>query len=1021
MTYSADHAEIAEQARRIYAEQLVKGLPAMVNSLAATASALLDKPSEHARFMRRRELVHELKKGAAVWHKTMVNSLRNALLNGVSAVRPGDLPPPAAASGPLSLVDDDTIEREILTSRLALAVMDQAASEFTDLRARMSSLERREELDAQDMLRAHVLARIVVDAWRSAGCSLDSWRELQISLHEELASLVEEAYHETNRWLVEQGVLPDVDLHPYIKRSRHAPTQQAGFPAALAIQATARARVSVRPRGRGRGRAPATGRGRGMARVRRWLRRRRRRHIGPRHRSGCRAHHQFGCRPQFELGLLGRLACRGLGRWQFPGPRRRRRRNPHDDPRGAAGAQRRAFRGGARPAEPAGRPPPAVLQRHQPRAQAVARAGPGHRPGAAGHPPARRASTKRAGEPTVTTPALLEELHQRKQALKQSAATPEERATIEIVALLFQSILTEDRIPASVRVWFARLQMPVLRVAVTEPDFFATVDHPARRLIDRMGACVMGFDSSTRSVGDALEKEIKRVVQVVEAYPDTGRRVFQTVLTEFEKFLEHYFSNENEATRKGVSLAQQVEQRETMAIQYTIELRRMLNEMPVQESVRAFLFQVWADVLATTAVRYGAQSDETRAMKRAASDLIWSASAKVTREERAEVIRRLTPLLKTLRDGMSSAGMDPARQDEHIQILNNSLAAAFTAKAPVIPHERLQELAERLESLEELLPDAADVTIDDSIVFDLSGHESSELEVVSEGGSMPTPAMIAWARELQVGGWYMLDYRGRNEAVQLAWLGLRKQLSMFVTAAGSLRAVPAAAAGVLPAGRAAAAGAGRKPERARHAQRAGQAGRRPVPSAELTHPRSGCGASLKAEPPAARQSRVCGVCLTGRAGVARASVDQALFRGDEEFVEDQRVGLFAQAPEDHQHDDLQVVQFHRSVADGGGPVDHHLAHRRRQHAGRFEKADEADGFVAEQVALGVGIDAQALLRPGGRRTTRRWWPGRPATSARPGSRRFRSRPQTTSWTAAGGSGRRPGASSFRTGTRALRT
>ena len=30
-------------------------------------------------------------------------------------------------------------------------------------------LERRGELDANDMLRAHVLARIVFDAWRSAG------------------------------------------------------------------------------------------------------------------------------------------------------------------------------------------------------------------------------------------------------------------------------------------------------------------------------------------------------------------------------------------------------------------------------------------------------------------------------------------------------------------------------------------------------------------------------------------------------------------------------------------------------------------------------------------------------------------------------------------------------------------------------------------------------------------------------------------------------------------------------------
>jgi hypothetical protein len=353
------------------------------------------------------------------------------------------------------------------------------------------------------------------------------------------------------------------------------------------------------------------------------------------------------------------------------------------------------------------------------------------------------------------------------------------------VALLFQSILTEDRIPATVRVWFARLQMPVLRVAVTEPDFFATIDHPARRLIDRMGACVMGFDSAAGTgtgVGEALEKEIKRVVQVVEAYPDTGRRVFQTVLTEFEKFLEHYFKNENEATKKGVSLAQQVEQRETMAIQYTIELRKMLNEVPVQEGVRQFLFHVWADVLATTAVRFGAQGDTTRAMKRAAADLIWSASAKVTREERAEVIRRLPQLLKSLREGMASAGMDTAKQDEHIQLLNNSLAAAFTAKAAVIPDDRLRQLMERLETLEELLPDQAEVDIDEGMVLDLSGHQSSsELDVVLDGGSMPSPAMVAWARELQVGSWYMLDRGGRNEAVQLAWHGMRKQLSLFVT------------------------------------------------------------------------------------------------------------------------------------------------------------------------------------------------------------------------------------------------
>jgi hypothetical protein len=44
--------------------------------------------------------------------------------------------------------------------------------------------------------------------------------------------------------------------------------------------------------------------------------------------------------------------------------------------------------------------------------------------------------------------------------------------------------------------------------------------------------------------------------------------------------------------------------------------------------------------------------------------------------------------------------------------------------------------------------------------------------------------MLAWARELQVGSWFMLDYRDRNEPVQLAWQGLRRQLSLFVAPGG---------------------------------------------------------------------------------------------------------------------------------------------------------------------------------------------------------------------------------------------
>jgi hypothetical protein len=760
MATSATPDSLAGQARRLYIEELAKGLAPLVQATMVGASTLLDKPSPHAVFQRRRDLVQGLVAGAPAWQRGIVAGLRSTLTNPASTLRPTDLPPPGGATAALTLVPDDTIELEIVTSRLALAMMDRASWEFADLRARIAHLEHRAELEVQDMLRAHMLARIVFDAWLAAGLTLEGWRELQPLLHDEFALLVEEAYHETNRWLMERGVLTGVDLRPFSHRSRPAESSEGGSPfegqlaAAKASAAARRAERSAPAAAAGPG-YPAgggvsTGIGGGVTNWQSANPGGTRASVGEETRMMTRAAPLARSRDQAEavLGRLNRLIARSVPDFAAS---TRAQGLPHTMPVVSPGLER------------------AIASAEQGIRQRLVGAG-------------------ADGDAALTTPAILEELHQRKQALKQAAASPEERATIEIVALLFQSILTEERIPASVRVWFARLQMPVLRVAVTEPDFFATIDHPARRLIDRMGACVMGFDSaSTHHAGDpnsALEKEIKRIAQVVEAYPDTGRRVFQTVLTEFETFLEHYFSTENEVTRHGVSLAQQVEQRETLAIQYTIELRRMLNEVPVQEGVRQFLFHVWADVLATTAVRYGAQGAQTKVMKRAAADLIWSASAKVSREERAEVIRRLPPLLKSLREGMASAGMDTPKQDEHIQQLNNSLAAAFTAKTAAIPDDRLRELMQRLETLEELLPDQAEMDIDESMVLDLSGHQSAELEVVLDGGSMPTPAMLSWARELQVGSWYMLDRGGSSEAIQLAWHGLRKQLSLFVTPQG---------------------------------------------------------------------------------------------------------------------------------------------------------------------------------------------------------------------------------------------
>lgn len=766
MTVPANAAELSQAARRVYADTLVRASAAVPAALIESLQQRLIKPALPRQARVWQDTLALLQQHGATWQMSLIRKLRLAHRNLLEPAKPG-----GGVQG-MSLVADDAIEREIDASRLALSLEPDAQWQFTDLRTRMLALEGRQELGAQDLLRASVVARLWVEAWTEATLGHGDWMQMQDQLQLEFGQWVGLAYHDTNRWLLERGVLPEVDLRPFIRRS-------GGVNLASTVGTSFLESTNRLPdmRHLHAGAAPSAGGSWGGSAA------------GPAGAALSTSSSRTGLSSQGGASPSVRGPTTGSGAVsRTPLPIAEQVTSPGNLQAADVLAQLQQVLRKQVPSLAAGKP---SLAESLPAREAPMRA-----EGLVKASPRLQAVIQRAQEAlqrpqAVAGPAstgALEEVRARsqafKQVLKQAAATPEERATIEIVAMMFQSILQEEKLPATVRVWFARLQMPVLRVAVSEPDFFATNDHPARALIDRMGGCVLGFDAAADAIGEVLEKEIKRVVQVVEAYPDTGRRVFQTVLTEFESFLSNFFAKDNPASRKGVSLAQQVEQRETLAIQFTIELRKMLADMPVDEALREFLFQVWADVLAVTAMRHGAQDEVTKTMKRAAADLIWSAGAKGSPDERGEVIRRLPLLLKTLRDGMGHAGVAAKKQDEHIRKLNNVLATAFTAKAAPIPRERLDELMDRLQTLEAMLPSMAELDLDDDIVRDLSGHERDGLEVVSEGGATPSTAMLAWARELTVGSWFKLKYRGRDDSLQLAWVGARHQLLLFVSGQG---------------------------------------------------------------------------------------------------------------------------------------------------------------------------------------------------------------------------------------------
>ena len=762
-TTNRKNSLLSEQARALFTERTVRILPPLAKAIQDRLSSLVEQPAGAREMQDRRDGWLAFQKNNAAWIQNTSSALTRSRAAPLVASA-SKLP----ASGSLELLGNEVMEDKIIASRLALRLLDFASWELSDLRLRIQNLDGIPELYKDDIFRPEVVARHLVEQWSAAPLPRELWLSVQDLIQKSMAQQMLEVYHATNEFLVQQGVMADIDLRPMVKRTPSA--VRTGFGGESTLEP---GKGADRPQAGDSGGASGS------------------QGDGGRLTSG-------RGNPSGYSGQGGGGDSRGSQGSSSPGARTRQR---DSGPANAVSEETRM--------QTATTP----LARARMRAQGVM----GHlrrllTDNVAGFENTRQSpaspqlaqaivKAQRAEEASEDRTVISDSrgggvvygqahvdravgaLRARTTALKQAATEDSEKATIEIVALMFQSILAEDRIPPVIRVWFARLQIPVLRVALSETEFFGSLQHPARRLIDRLGSCVLGFNVTVS--GGAMESEVRRIVQVIEQYPETGRRVFQIVYDEFEKFLSKFLS-EQTSTARVVTLAQQVEQKETMAIQYTIEMRNMLNDMPVREGIREFLFKVWAEVLAIAAMKNGPQHQETITFKRAAADLVWAASAKPNREDRARVIADLPKLLQLLRTGMSMLGLTPTTQDEHLKVISDTLADAFMSKTEGISMERIDAMAKRLANLEDYLSDddVGDLPLDTESLVTMIGLDAADVQIITDGGSQPTDAMRSWAQELQLGSWFSLDHNGKVSLVQFAWCSDRKQLHLFASADG---------------------------------------------------------------------------------------------------------------------------------------------------------------------------------------------------------------------------------------------
>jgi len=228
---------------------------------------------------------------------------------------------------------------------------------------------------------------------------------------------------------------------------------------------------------------------------------------------------------------------------------------------------------------------------------------------------------------------------------------PIDNDLIDVVCLIFEYILDDPQLPTSAKASIARLQIPMLKVAMLDKDFFSMNGHPARDLLNKLAQSALGLDESSDKDNPILKK-IHDISEVILHEFADNIDLFTLLDTEFTEFLARHHEQESNALS---DIEKRLKEREELAlarawVRETLEQHLLGRELPAV--VADIILGPWKDVMLHTYLQEGENGALWKTQIRFIDVLVWSIEPKQKTVDRTKLGKIIQHLIVTLRQGL---------------------------------------------------------------------------------------------------------------------------------------------------------------------------------------------------------------------------------------------------------------------------------------------------------------------------------------------------------------------------------
>jgi hypothetical protein len=361
--------------------------------------------------------------------------------------------------------------------------------------------------------------------------------------------------------------------------------------------------------------------------------------------------------------------------------------------------------------------------------------------------------------------------------------------TIDIVAMLFDYVFDDEHIPAELKALIGRLQIPVLKVAMLDKQFFSKKSHPARRLLDEIARVSVGWHNQGE-YNTALYAQINTIVSAVLNDFTDDATVFEHLLLDLQDFVTTHEADAESAVAETAHIIENAERAQLAQVVVQDEINNALaNYTALPEVVREFVQTIWQQVLMQAYMQASELGEAWQQAVQTMQNLIWSVMPKLNNEDRLKLVAMLPTLLNQLRDGLQRLDIDSVRRDAIFAGLVACHAVAVKAglQASVVALNDV-EMAKAIEATQ---VDAPDV-LPEMLALDNAVENLDDMLVVAAPSSFETETdegiddeYTEQARCLKKGEWLAFERPdGSTRQVRLSWVSGLRGMYLFTNNQG---------------------------------------------------------------------------------------------------------------------------------------------------------------------------------------------------------------------------------------------